>query len=174
MFICAFCLLAADDAKTTSTKTKSAPTASEATYLADDFLDNLQGEFILDPLHLEKLGKFTVPTLSNGDWQLSAHPKSLVEAFAARTKTDASIYVKMGDHFVIVSTSLKGDKNGGGALGVVLDQASPAHQSLMKGKRYTGQAVLFDKTYMADFDLIRDAEGNVLGAYFVGIPIQNL
>ena len=170
MFICASCLLAADDAKATEAKTKSAPTASQATYLADDFLDNLQGEFILDPLHLEKLGKFTVPTLSNGDWELSAQPKPLVETFAARTKTDASIYVKMGDHFVTVSTSLKGDNNGG--AGAILDQSSPAYQSLMKGKRYTGQAVLFNKTYMADFDLIRDAEGNVLGAYFIGIPID--
>lgn len=162
-------LLLAEDLKASTSLTKNTPTVSEMTDLANDFLDNLQGEFVLDPLRTERVGKYTIPTLLNGDWMLTNHPKPLVDTFAARTNSEASIYVKMGDDFVIVSTSLKRDQKTDLA-GTILDQATPAYQNLIKGKRYTGKMVLFNKTYMADFDLIRDADGNVLGAYFIGIP----
>ena len=77
----------------------------------------------------------------------------------------------MGNDFIRASTTLS-DGNAD-AAGTVLDHGNPAYKNLIEGKRYTGEVTLFGKGYMADFNVFKDKNGQVVGAYLVGIPMSN-
>ena len=92
---------------------------------ADYFLGLCRGTFALDPGHTVKInGKDTPLLLLNGktvnlDFSLVDRLSSVYK------KSVATIFVRQGEDFVRVSTSLK-KEDGSRAVGTVLDAASPA------------------------------------------------
>lgn len=80
----------------------------------------------------------------------------------------ATVFVKDGDEFVRVATTLAKPDKTGRAIGTVLDPG-PAPDALKSGKAYNGDVSLFNKPYVASYEPITDASGAVIGAYFVGI-----
>ena len=80
----------------------------------------------------------------------------------------ASIFLKSGDQYVRVATTLK-KEDGSSAVGTALDANSPALAKL-NGAPYYGDATVFGETYDAGYEPIKDASGAVIGAYFVGFP----
>jgi len=150
---------------------KSAPTTADVQKLANELVKNLPGEFKLDNTKSEKLGDYNLPSMKNGDWILSDHPLPLVDSFTQRTSAFATIFVKSGNEFVRESTSLMTESNAD-AAGTTLSHSNPAYDSLMNGKRFTGVVELFGVKYMADYDVFRDKDGKVIGAYLVGIPLN--
>ena len=157
------------ETNTQQTNRKLEPTTTNVLNLAKEFVKNLPGEFILDNTKTEKNGDYNLPTLKNGDWLLSDHPIALVDSFTHRTSAFATIFLKSGSEFVRVSTSLITDENKD-AAGTILSHTNPAYNNLINGKRFTGEVELFGKKYMADYDVFRDKNGTVVGAYLVGIP----
>ena len=81
----------------------------------------------------------------------------------------ASLFVKKGDQYVRVATTVKKEDRSS-AVGTVLDANSPALAKLNHGEPYYGDATVFGKTYDAGYEPIKDASGAVIGAYFVGFP----
>ena len=81
----------------------------------------------------------------------------------------ASLFVKSGDQFVRVATTLK-KEDGTRAVGTTLAANSPALAKLKNGEAYYGDATLFDKSYDTGYVPIKDASGAVIGAFFVGDP----
>jgi hypothetical protein len=79
----------------------------------------------------------------------------------------ATLFVKSGDQYVRVATTVK-KEDGTSAVGTALDANSPAIAKLKNGKGYHGDATIFGKTYDAGYKPIKDASGAVIGAYFVG------
>jgi methyl-accepting chemotaxis protein-2 (aspartate sensor receptor) len=146
------------------------PTASDVRELAKEFLKNMPGQFTVDKEQKQTLGKYEVPVMRNGDWVLVDPPVALVDSFAARTKAKATLFVKAGDEFVRVSTSLNITPSLDGE-GTILDHASGAYKNLIQGKRYTGKVTLFGKQFVADYDVIKEKGGKVIGAYLVAIPL---
>lgn len=151
---------------------------SDVKKLADQFLSNLQGDFSIDTSRTTKAVGREMPTLKNGDWYLTDKPLPLVDSFAMRTNALSTIFVKMGDDFVRLSTTLSktgalsiGTIAGEDAGGTVLDRSSPAYQALIKNMRYTGEMMLNGKRFMTDYDVFKDNQGNVVGAYMVGVPL---
>jgi Cache 3/Cache 2 fusion domain len=82
---------------------------------------------------------------------------------------DASVFVKSGDQFVRVATTLK-KEDGTSAVGTALAGDSPALPKLNAGQAYYGDATTFGKTYDTGYVPIKDASGAVIGAFFVGNP----
>jgi hypothetical protein len=80
---------------------------------------------------------------------------------------EASVFVKSGDQYVRVATSLK-KEDGSSAVGTALAANSPALAKLNNGEAYYGDAMVFGQTYEAGYEPIIDASGAVIGAYFVG------
>jgi len=78
----------------------------------------------------------------------------------------ATLFVKSGDHYVRVATTVKKD-DGTSAVGTALDANNPAIAKLNNGEAYYGDATIFGKAYDAGYEPIKDASG-VVGAYFVG------
>ena len=79
----------------------------------------------------------------------------------------ATLFVKSGDQYVRVATTVK-KEDGTSAVGTTLDPKSPALAKLNNGEAYYGDATIFFKTYDAGYEPIKDASGAVIGAYFVG------
>jgi hypothetical protein len=79
----------------------------------------------------------------------------------------ASIFVKSGDQYVRVATTLKKD-DGTSAVGTTLAADSPALAKLNNGQAYYGDTTIFGKIHDTGYVPIKDASGAVIGAYFVG------
>lgn len=135
------------------------------------FWKNLPSDFELDSSKMEIVGDYSLSTLKNGDWILSDHPLSLVDSFSKRTGAVATFFVKMGNEFVRQSTSLRTEKQED-AAGTILQHTNPAYSPLMQGESYMGEVELFGQQYSAYYDVIRDKEGQVIGAYFIGFPFE--
>jgi hypothetical protein len=79
----------------------------------------------------------------------------------------ATLFVKSGDEYVRVSTTLKKD-DGSNAIGTTLDPTGPAIAKIKKGEAYYGEATILGKPYVTGYEPIRDAAKNVIGIYLVG------
>ena len=99
-----------------------------------------------------------------GNTKISA---DLVDAVVKKLGGVATIFMKSGDQFVRVATTVK-KEDGTSAEGTALAADSPALAKLNKGEAYYGDATVFGKTYDAGYVPIKDASGAVIGAYFVG------
>ena len=96
----------------------------------------------------------------------------LVDQFTQLTGAVATVFVKSGDEFIRINTSLKNAK-GERAIGTVLDHKHPGYQAVLSGNNYTGLATLFGRQYMTQYDPIKDAQGQVIGLSFVGLDFSD-
>ncbi|MGC2410627.1 MAG: Cache 3/Cache 2 fusion domain-containing protein [Methyloceanibacter sp.] len=91
----------------------------------------------------------------------------MVDAVVKENGGAATLFVKAGDEYVRVATTVKkGD--GSSAMGTTLDPKSPAVAMSNKGEAYYGDATIFGKPYVTGYEPIKDAGGKVIGIYFVG------
>jgi hypothetical protein len=93
----------------------------------------------------------------------------LVDAVVKKHGGAATLFVKNGDQYVRVATTVK-KEDGTSAVGTPMDANSPAIAKLNNGEVYYGDATVFGKTYDAGYEPIKDASGAVIGAYYVGYP----
>ncbi|WPN98143.1 methyl-accepting chemotaxis protein [Pseudomonas sp. MUP55] len=92
---------------------------------------------------------------------------SEVDEFKDMSGGVATVFVRSGDDFIRISTSLT-KQDGNRAIGTVLDRQGPAYQRVFNGQAYIGRAVLFDRSYMTQYSPVRDASGKVIAVLFIG------
>ncbi|TWI57539.1 methyl-accepting chemotaxis protein [Pseudomonas duriflava] len=92
---------------------------------------------------------------------------TLVDEFTSLTAGVATIFVRDGEDFTRITTSLK-KEDGSRAIGTQLDRKHPAYAGLLNGQAYVGRAVLFGRNYMTQYTPVRDAAGQVMAVLFVG------
>ncbi|MBI2743591.1 MAG: Cache 3/Cache 2 fusion domain-containing protein [Chlamydiales bacterium] len=143
------------------------PKPSDAKALGKELMSNLPGIFSLDQDNKERVGSYEVPALRNGNWVLRAQPIPLVDSFSEQTGAVTTLFVKVQDEFVRISTTEPGEK-----AGAALSHSHPAYKKMIGELRYTDKVTLAGKEYMADYDVFRDRQGRVIGAYLVAIPIE--
>jgi methyl-accepting chemotaxis protein len=148
--------------------TNKLPEPSDAKALGKELMSNFPGIFSLDNENRENIGEYEIPAIRNGNWMLATHPISLVESFTQDTQAIATIFVKVEDEFMRLSTTEANEKPG-----TILSHSHPAYKRLLGELRYTGIINLSGNKYMADYDVFRDRQGRVIGAYLVGIPIES-
>jgi len=78
----------------------------------------------------------------------------------------ATLFVKGGDEFIRVSTSVPKPDGSGRAIGTVL--AGPALESIKAGKAHYGEVPILGTPYMTGYEPIKDASGTTIGVYYVG------
>ena len=91
----------------------------------------------------------------------------VVDAVTGQNGGTATLFVKSGDDFVRVTTNVKRD-NGARAVSTILDPKGPAIMAIRKGEPYYGEATILGKPYITGYEPIKDADENVLGAFYVG------
>ncbi|MBN2992522.1 methyl-accepting chemotaxis protein [Pseudomonas cedrina subsp. fulgida] len=90
-----------------------------------------------------------------------------VDEFKQMSGGVATVFVRSGDDFIRISTSLT-KQDGNRAIGTVLDRNGPAYPRVFSGQTYIGRAVLFDRSYMTQYSPVRDASGKVIAVLFIG------
>jgi methyl-accepting chemotaxis protein len=106
------------------------------------------------------------PGLSLGGEVLNNNFKE-VDDFKTMTAGVATVFVRSGDDFIRVSTSLT-KQDGTRAIGTVLDRAGPAYGPVMAGQSYIGRALLFGRYYMSQYTPVRDSSGKIIAVLYVG------
>ncbi|AZE51966.1 Methyl-accepting chemotaxis sensor/transducer protein [Pseudomonas chlororaphis] len=106
------------------------------------------------------------PGLHLGDVVLNNNFEE-VDEFKQMTAGVATVFVRSGDDFIRISTSLS-KQDGSRAIGTLLDHVNPAYQKLMAGQSYVGRALLFERLYMTQYTPVRDSAGKVIAVLFVG------
>jgi methyl-accepting chemotaxis protein len=96
-----------------------------------------------------------------------------VDQFTQATGGVATVFAKKADDLVRITTSLK-KEDGSRAIGTPLDHKHPAYAKLQAGQAYVGRAVLFGKPYMTRYEPIKSAQGQLIGALFVGFDTSAL
>jgi methyl-accepting chemotaxis protein len=156
-----------DDANMNSLLPLGYQIGQHAKTLASHFPD----AFRLDTGNHVMVGAESTPVLSNGRTVLNLN-FAVPDQFSAQTGNGATIFVKRGNDFVRISTSVK-KENGERAVGTLLDPSHAGYKSLLAGEPYIGFAQLFGHQYMTQYDPIKDAQGNVIAVLYVGINVSD-
>ena len=170
---------------TANLHTREEHMASEARLLADQLLtfhstlrdstQRLSGLFesrfgrglVLDAAQSVTVAGVQTPSLVLGGEETLNNDFREVDEFRKMTAGVATVFVRSGNEFIRISTSLT-KQDGSRAIGTLLDHAHPAYALLMGGQGYVGRAVLFDRSYMTQYTPVRDARGQVIAVLFVG------
>ncbi len=94
-----------------------------------------------------------------------------VDQFAVNIGGVATVFMRKGDDFERITTSLK-KANGERAMGTLLDRKHPAYPLVLQGQTYTGRADLFGKPFMTHYEPMKNAEGTIVGILFIGFDIS--
>jgi hypothetical protein len=78
----------------------------------------------------------------------------------------ATLFVRGGDEYIRVSTSVPKPDGSGRAVGTVL--AGPALESIKAGKSHYGEAPILGTPYITGYEPIKDSSGSEIGIYYVG------
>ena len=132
--------------------------------------------FLPQPLHVDSaesrtINGLTVPLLKGGETGLHDN-NALSDDFLNRTGAISTLFVRSGNDFIRVATSLR-KENGERAMGTVLDTTSPAFAAVTKGEVYRGLALLFGKRYITQYQPVKNSDGQVIGIIFVGVDITH-
>ena len=76
------------------------------------------------------------------------------------------LFVKGGDEYIRVSTSVPKPDGSGRAIGTVL--AGPALETIKAGKAYYGEVPILGTPYITGYEPIKDSSGAEIGIYYVG------
>jgi hypothetical protein len=78
----------------------------------------------------------------------------------------ATLFVKGGDEYIRVATSVPKPDGSGRAIGTVL--ADPALEAIKQAKAYYGDVPILGVPYNTGYEPIKDLSGNIIGVYYVG------
>ncbi|MBC7683347.1 MAG: Cache 3/Cache 2 fusion domain-containing protein [Ferruginibacter sp.] len=136
------------------------------------FAGALADRFVLDASQqVEVQGKST-PVLRNGTRVLNLD-FALPDAFTDRTGIRATVFVRCGDDFTRITTSVR-KQDGTRAIGTHLDRSQPAYRCALAGQPYVGYATIFGRQCMTRYDPVRDASGQVVAVLYVGLDVTDM
>jgi hypothetical protein len=78
----------------------------------------------------------------------------------------ATLFVKGGDEYIRVATSVPKPDGSGRAIGTVL--AGPALEAIQQGKAYYGDVPILGVPYTTGYEPIKASSGETIGVYYVG------
>ena len=112
------------------------------------------------------------PVLRFGETAMSDN-FALVDEVASMMDGTATLFVRDGEEFIRVSTNVL-KKDGARAVGTRLDPDGAAIVALRNGKPFYGVVDILGQAYITGYEPIFGADRNVLGAFYVGYPLNTL
>jgi len=134
------------------------------------FQSFLPKRFSRDDSERVQVGEFSTPTLRAGLKTLNLD-QIAVDDFLDRTGAVSTIFVRDGEDYIRIATSLK-KEDGSRAVGTKLDRSSAAWRSVNQGTVYRGLATLFGHRYITQYQPVQDSSGAVIAILFVGVQID--
>ena len=126
--------------------------------------------FTIDTTSPRRSGESDVPVLRNRERELN-DDFTAPDHLLASTGAVSSIFVRQGDEFVRISTSLKNEK-GERSLGTRLSASHPAVARLLADQAWTGRVSLFGGEWMAHYLPARDQSGKVIGSLAIAVDFS--
>lgn len=148
-------------------ETFDATLRASAEQLGNVFASNFAMGLTMDESSTVDIGGVATPVLHSHAGVMNLQ-FDLVDQFHRMTGGNATVFARVGDDFVRVTTSLK-QENGSRAVGTFLGKKHPAYASMIKGETYIGKARLFGKNYMTKYTPVKDASGRVFAILYVGL-----
>lgn len=108
--------------------------------------------------------------LSFGSTQVNGDV-TLVDAITREFGCTATLFVRQGSDFVRVSTSVM--KEGKRAVGTQLDPQGPVIGEVRQGRAFAGNVDILGARYETIYEPIVDAQGKVVGVYYVGFKVAH-
>ncbi|MDR7376041.1 methyl-accepting chemotaxis protein-2 (aspartate sensor receptor) [Rhodoferax ferrireducens] len=139
---------------------------------AKTFAAILPERFVLDLSQQVDIQGKSTPVLRCGNRVLNLD-FSIPDSFTQRTGMRATIFARVGDDFIRITTSVR-KQDGERAVGTPLDRSQPAYRSALTGQPYVGYATIFGKQCMTRYDPVRDAAGQVVGILYVGLDVSEM
>ena len=96
-----------------------------------------------------------------------------IDKFSQDMDTIATVFAKDGNKYIRVLTTIKDDK-GERVVGTELDTNGQAYKEISNGKDYFGEADILGSKYMTGYAPIYDSNKQIIGIYFVGVPIESV
>ena len=145
--------------------------SSRVTAAAKQLAQIVSGPFRVDPRETIDVNGRHLPALYSGN-RLVNLDFSIPDTLTQSSGVLATLFVRQGDDFFRVSTSVK-NQSGQRAIGTPLDRSQPAYRDALSGKPYVGYALIFGQQCITRYDPVRDAAGQVIGILFVGIDVTD-
>jgi len=142
--------------------------AENANVLLGVFRAGFPGEFSLDTGTQMSVGDRQVPLLKSGSTTLDGNTE-IVDRFHQTTNATCSVFVRSGDDFVRISSSVK-DEKGNRIIGTLMERSHPAYAELIQGGSYSGRANIGGRDYMSAYAPVKDAQGRVVAV--IGILVD--
>ncbi len=149
----------------------NATLSEEVTNYTRLFQSFLPKKFTRDETTMVTVGSESTPTLRAGLKSLNLD-ETFVDDFLERTGAIATIFVRKGDDYVRIATSLR-KEDGSRAMGTKLDRSGPAWALANRGETYRGLAMLFGKRYITQYQPVKNDAGEIIGILFVGVDITS-
>jgi methyl-accepting chemotaxis protein-2 (aspartate sensor receptor) len=140
--------------------------------LARTFSEHLPGEFSLDESTSIMVAGQSTPVLRLDGKSMNLN-FAVPDRFTEATGGTATLFVRRGDDFVRVTTSVK-KQDGERAIGTILDRSHPAYRLLLAGQFYLGYATIFGKQFMTQYDPIIGPNERVIGVRYVGLDVSRM
>jgi len=137
--------------------------------LENVFISYFSDDYSLDETRKIDINGVSTPALLNSGTLINNN-FSQVDRFSQLTGSAATIFVRSGDDFIRISTSLK-KEDGSRAHGTPLNKNNPAYSKLLSGEGYIGKARLFGKDYITKYTPILQ-NGKVIGVLFIGLDFS--
>ncbi|QWN38396.1 Cache 3/Cache 2 fusion domain-containing protein [Cobetia sp. 4B] len=140
---------------------------SSVTRMLNAFLATIPDNFTLIEDRRLPIGERDAPALLNAGFMLNNQSGYLAD-FANRTGAPVSFFVRDGEDFVRIATTLK-TEDGSSLLGLTL--SGGVKDALNAGQPYTGMLYLAGRHYMTRYRPITDFNDNLIGASFIGVDV---
>ena len=89
------------------------------------------------------------------------------------TGNESTLFVRQGDNFVRISTTLR-KPDGSRAVGTYLDQQGNAYKTIRDGQSFFGVADILGSPYMVGYEPMKDKSGQIIGVWFAGSRLDAL
>ncbi|NHA13663.1 Cache 3/Cache 2 fusion domain-containing protein, partial [Thioalkalivibrio sp. XN279] len=123
----------------------------------------------LDPQNPVQVGERTVPQLMLGE-EPQVNRFGLVDGLTRNLGGTATLFVRSGEDYVRVSTNVI--NAGKRAIGTVLDPQGLAIKAIRQGEAFYGLVDILGRPFITGYEPIRNPEGQVIGIWYVGNPLN--
>ena len=97
----------------------------------------------------------------------------IIDEFGSNMNVSVTLFARKNNEFVRVLTNIK-DESGARQVGTRLDSSGEAYRSISTGNTFTGSAEILGKEYVTGYAPMYNSSRELIGAYFVGMPIKQV
>ena len=137
--------------------------------LAGSLRARLKRTIEVDPAMSMKIGEWETPMLQTSDGGINTD-YTIVDEFTRETGTPASIAARVGDRFVVVSTSQKVKNKR--IMGWMYPPESEVAKNMIAGKAFTKLEEFDGAQFVVNFEPLKDTKGSVIGMFMIAVDFS--